>query len=138
VRRTDEAIRFDVTVFGAEEDRSRRRVDAQGRAGHAEVRIGDGVAGSQGWRRPCVEALDELAPQNHGPATARFRAVIPHVPADDPGATMARAVAAGATVVFAVEDHPYGRMGRFRAPFGYPWIVSGIAARTPAPRSPSA
>jgi PhnB protein len=41
------------------------------------------------------------------------------------GATVARAVAAGATVLRPVEDQFYGdRLGQFEDPFGHHWAVA--------------
>ncbi|MEO0600910.1 MAG: VOC family protein [Myxococcota bacterium] len=44
---------------------------------------------------------------------------------DDPDAIAARAVAHGGTLVFEVDDRPYGmRDGRFRDPQGHEWMVT--------------
>ncbi len=43
---------------------------------------------------------------------------------DDPDAVFERAVAAGAKVVWLVEDQPYGwRVGRVADPFGHHWEI---------------
>lgn len=43
---------------------------------------------------------------------------------DDPDTVLARAVDHGGSVLFEVDDQPYGsRQGRFRDPFGHEWIV---------------
>ncbi|MES9609040.1 VOC family protein [Actinomadura sp. NPDC000929] len=49
--------------------------------------------------------------------------VIINLDVPDPDAVGSRMEAGGATVVYPIEDHPYGRMGRFRDPFGHVWIV---------------
>ncbi|NDU72257.1 VOC family protein [Actinomadura sp. DSM 109109] len=54
--------------------------------------------------------------------------VILNLEVPDPDEVGARMEAGGASVVFPVEDHPYGRMGRLRDPFGHVWIVR----RTPS------
>jgi uncharacterized glyoxalase superfamily protein PhnB len=51
--------------------------------------------------------------------------VIMEVTTDDPDSVADRAVAAGGTLVFPVEDREYGaRAGRVRDPLGHEWIVS--------------
>ncbi|WP_141580119.1 VOC family protein [Actinomadura sp. WMMA1423] len=52
--------------------------------------------------------------------------VIINLEVPDPDAVGARMEAGGATVVYPVEDHPYGRMGRLRDPFGHVWIVRQV------------
>jgi len=43
---------------------------------------------------------------------------------DDPDGLQARAIAAGATEMFSVEDRPYGmRQGRVVDPFGHHWLI---------------
>ncbi|MES9538688.1 VOC family protein [Spirillospora sp. NPDC049024] len=54
--------------------------------------------------------------------------VIINLEVPDPDEVAARMEAGGATVIYPVEDHPYGRMGRLRDPFGHVWIVR----RTPS------
>lgn len=50
--------------------------------------------------------------------------VILDVLCEDPDVVADRAVEHGATMIFAVDDQPYGsRQGRFRDPFGHQWIV---------------
>ncbi|MEU8305137.1 VOC family protein [Actinomadura sp. NPDC048955] len=49
--------------------------------------------------------------------------VIINLDVPDPDAVASRMEAGGATVIYPVEDHPYGRMGRLRDPFGHVWIV---------------
>jgi uncharacterized glyoxalase superfamily protein PhnB len=49
--------------------------------------------------------------------------VIINLEVPDPDAVGARMEAGGATVIYPIEDHPYGRMGRFRDPFGHIWII---------------
>jgi PhnB protein len=60
-----------------------------------------------------------------GPKALGGSPVTLHVQVDDVDAVAARAVAAGATVVFPVKDQFYGkRSGRFEDPFGHIWILS--------------
>lgn len=58
------------------------------------------------------------------PTTLGRPGVLLAVTTDDPDSLAARAVAAGATVVFEVADQDYGaREGRVRDPFGHEWII---------------
>jgi uncharacterized glyoxalase superfamily protein PhnB len=46
---------------------------------------------------------------------------------DDPDAVAARMVDGGGTVIFPVEDHPYGeRGGRIADPFGHLWMIARV------------
>ena len=63
--------------------------------------------------------LGTPSPETVGGTTVRISL---HV--DDPDATAARAVAAGATEMFPVADQPYGmRQGRVVDPFGHHWLI---------------
>jgi PhnB protein len=60
-----------------------------------------------------------LSPQALNGTSVRLNLVV-----DDPDAVAARAVSAGATVIFPVADQPYGmRQGRVADPFGHHWLV---------------
>ena len=60
-----------------------------------------------------------FSPESLGGGTVRLVMVV-----DDPDAAFARAVKAGATVVWPVEDQPYGwRVGRIVDPFGHHWEI---------------
>lgn len=60
-----------------------------------------------------------LSPQSLGGTTVRMSLIV-----DDPDAAAARALAAGATEVFPIEDQPYGlRQGRIADPYGHHWLV---------------
>ena len=59
-------------------------------------------------------------PETLGATTVRLSL---HV--DDADAAAERAVAAGATLLFPVEDQPYGlRQGRVVDPFGHHWLIA--------------
>jgi PhnB protein len=59
----------------------------------------------------------------HDPVTD---SVILDVRTDDPDSPWEALVAAGAEIVFPLQDQPYGvRAGRVRDPFGVQWILSG-------------
>jgi PhnB protein len=60
-----------------------------------------------------------FSPESLGGSTARMVMIV-----DDPDAAFQRAVAAGATVVWPVEDQRYGwRVGRIADPFGHHWEI---------------
>jgi PhnB protein len=60
-----------------------------------------------------------LSPQTLGGTSVRISLLVA-----DPDAVAARAVAAGATVLFPVADQPYGyRQGRVVDPFGHHWLI---------------
>ncbi len=64
--------------------------------------------------------LGTPSPESAGVTTVR---VSLHV--DDPDAAAARAIAAGATEMFPVEDQPYGlRQGRVVDPFGHHRLIA--------------
>jgi PhnB protein len=60
-----------------------------------------------------------LSPETLGGTSVRISLIV-----DDPDASAARAIRAGATEVFAVEDQPYGlRQGRVADPYGHHWLI---------------
>ena len=64
-------------------------------------------------------AAYNVSPQTLNGTSVRLNLVV-----DDPDAVTARAVAAGATVVFPIADQPYGmRQGRVADPFGHHWLI---------------
>ena len=108
------AIEFLSEVFGAVE---RMRIAApDGKIGHAEVAIGDGL----------IMVSDEYPEMDVvGPKTIGGTAVTLSVYVEDADATYAKAVAAGAIAERPVETHFYGdRSGMFVDPFGHRWNVS--------------
>jgi PhnB protein len=109
-----EAIAFYTHAFGAEE--TMRLAEPSGRIGHAEITIGKAL----------VMLADEFPEMNiRGPRALGGSPVTLHLKVDDVDAVAARAVDAGATVVFAVKDQFYGeRSGRFTDPFGHVWVLS--------------
>lgn len=107
-----EAIDFYIRAFGAEEIEPRMS-GPDGLVAHAELRIGDSVImlGDEWPDGPT------LSPRSLGGSTA---AVFIYV--DDVDALWARAVEAGAEVVFPLELQFYGdKGGRVRDPFGHTW-----------------
>jgi PhnB protein len=108
------AIEFYARAFGAAE--VMRIAQPDGRVGHAEVRIGDSH----------VMLADEFPEMNfRSPTTIGGAAVHLHLYTDDVDAMVARAVAAGATLVRSVQDQFYGdRVGTVADPYGHVWHVS--------------
>jgi PhnB protein len=60
-----------------------------------------------------------LSPKSLDGTTVRINLIV-----DDPDATAARAVRAGASEIFAIADQPYGlRQGRIADPDGHHWLI---------------
>ena len=60
-----------------------------------------------------------LSPTSLGGTTVRINLIV-----DDPNATAAQAVGAGASEIFPVADQPYGlRQGRVADPDGHHWLI---------------
>lgn len=114
MRDATQAIEFYKEAFGAEE--IYRLVEpGSGRVGHAELRFGATV----------VMLADEYPEYGiRGPQAGAGTPVRLHLHADDADALIARAVAAGATLLMAPQDEFYGeRSGRVRDPFGHEWLI---------------
>jgi PhnB protein len=108
------AIDFYTDVFGAVE---RMRMPApDGRLGHAEVQIGNAV----------VMLADEWPEMGvRGPKSIGGTPVMLMVYVEDVDNVVAKAVAAGAKELRAVENRFYGdRSGEIEDPFGHRWTVS--------------
>ena len=120
VRNGAKAVEFYKTAFGADElfrvDDGNGAVVARLSVGGAEFRLAD-------------ESPENFnfSPESLGGGSARMVTIM-----DDPDAVFERAVAAGATVVWPVDDPPYGwRVGRLADPFGHHWEIG-----KPLPESP--
>lgn len=111
VRRGGQAIEFYKAAFGAEE---LFRVDGDG-AVVAELAVGD----SHFWLADESPEHFNFSPETLAGGTVRMVVVV-----DDPDVVFARAVSAGAKVVWPVEDQSYGwRVGRIADPFGHHWEI---------------
>lgn len=118
VRRADDAIAFYTAAFGAEL--------------HERHTVGDVVV----YARLTVLGTDVLLKDEDehdpSPATLGGAGVVLDVVTSAPDELAERAVAAGAEVVFPVEDLPYGaRGGRVRDPFGHQWLLQTPITMTP-------
>jgi PhnB protein len=112
------AIDFYVRAFGAEAI-GEPFLEPGGRVIHAEVKIGDSVVmiTAEG---PDAESLVRAPAGGSGPVTAIMATYC-----EDVDAVWERALAAGAEVIFPLEDQFYGeRGGRLRDPFGQQWMLS--------------
>jgi PhnB protein len=112
VRNGLRAIEFYKSAFGAEE--IFRVDDGQGSV-VARLSIGK----SEFWLADESPEHANFSPESLGGSTVRMILVV-----EDPDAMFARAVRAGATVVWPVDDQPYGwRVGRVVDPFGHHWEI---------------
>lgn len=112
-KKASDAIAFYIKAFGATE--AYRLTGRDGGIGYAHVQVGDAH----------FAVADENPQYNCSPITAGNTTAILSLEVDDPDAWVARAVHAGATVVFPVKDQFYGHLaGRIRDPFGYVWIIT--------------
>jgi len=114
VRGAARAIEFYTQAFGAEE--TLRLPGAEGKIGHAEIRIGDSLV----MLSDEYEAMGFLSPQGRGGSSVHL-----HLYVRDVDATVARATAAGAKITRPVEDQFYGdRRGTLEDPYGHVWHVA--------------
>jgi PhnB protein len=112
VRNGLRATEFYKAAFGAEE---LFRVDDG--EGSVVARLSIGKA--EFWLADESPEHANYSPESFGGSTVRMIMIV-----DDPDAAFARAVEAGATVVWPVSDQPYGwRVGRIADPFGHHWEI---------------
>ena len=114
VRDAESAIEYYRHVFGAS---VQLRLDEKGsgRIGHAELRIGPAVLMLSDEYPDC----GIVGPQSLGGTSASI-----HLHVDDADALLARAVAAGGTLLRPASDAFYGeRSGTVRDPFGHEWLI---------------
>ena len=111
----DGAFDFYARAFGAEE-RGERFTGPDGALIHAEVRIGDSVVMLTGG------SDDARTPASLGGVSAIMATYW-----EDVDAAWERALAAGAEVIYPLDDQFYGeRGGRVRDPFGHHWMLSQV------------
>jgi PhnB protein len=106
----DDAIAFYTDVFGAQ---VRQRYTAGETVVYALLELFGG--------RVSLKEADEYDPS---PTTLGRPGVLLDVTTDDPEGLAKAVVDAGGTVVFPVDDQPYGaRGGRVRDPYGHEWLL---------------
>lgn len=112
------AIEFYRQAFDAEESGD-RFITPDGVVIHAEVRIGNAIV------MISEEPVDSDGPAGPPESTGGIVTAVMETYWADVDAAWARALAAGAEVIFPLEDQFYGdRAGRIRDPFGHQWILS--------------
>jgi PhnB protein len=112
VRNGAKAVEFYKAAFGAGE---LFRLDAADGSVVAQLSVGE----AEFWVADESPENKNFSPESLGGGSARMVMVVAN-----PDAVFARAVKAGATVVWPVEDQPYGwRVGRIVDPFGHHWEV---------------
>jgi len=112
VRNGVRAIEFYKEAFGAQE---LYRVNGEGEAVVAELSVGE----SKFWLADESPEHLNFSPESLGGGSVRMVMIV-----EDPDAAFQRALAAGATVVWPVDDQPYGwRVGRIVDPFGHHWEI---------------
>lgn len=114
VKNASAAIDFYQAAFGATE--LMRMAGPDGNVGHAEIKVGDS---------PIMIGVENLGCGCPSPETLGGTPVTLLLYVEDVDAVVARAVAAGATILRPVCDQFYGdRSGKLSDPFGHAWIIS--------------
>lgn len=112
VRGGARAIEFYQTAFGAE---TKFRVEDDAGAVVAELSVGE----SAFWVADESPENQNFSPETLGGGSVRMILTV-----DDPDSVFQQALAAGAKVVWPVEDQSYGwRVGRLVDPFGHHWEI---------------
>lgn len=111
VRRGAEAVEFYKAAFGAE---VKFRIDAPDGAVVATL----AVHGAEFWVADESPENQNFSPETLGGSTARMVFVV-----DVPDAAFARAVKAGATSVWPVDNRYGWRLGRLVDPYGHHWEI---------------
>lgn len=111
VRNGKRAIEFYKSAFGAEE---LYRVESD--AGKVVAQLA--VAGAEFWLADESPEHLNFSPETIGGGTVRMVMIV-----EDPDAAFARAIAAGATQVWPVNNQYGWRLGRIVDPFGHHWEI---------------
>jgi PhnB protein len=111
VRKGVRAIEFYQAAFGADE---LYRVDSEDGAVVAQL----SVAGAEFWLADESPEHANFSPESLGGGSVRMVMIV-----EDPDAAFERAVAAGATVVWPVNNQHGWRLGRIVDPFGHHWEI---------------
>ena len=116
------AIAFYREAFGAEPVGEPFAIGGQ--LIHAVLKVGTGAM------LLTEDGADEEAPARSPQAVGGLVTAIMATYWDDPDAVWERALAAGAEVLYPLEDQFYGeRSGRLREPFGHQWMISRLTER---------
>ncbi|WP_437332763.1 VOC family protein [Sorangium sp. So ce394] len=113
-----DAIAFYKKAFGAIEKLRLADPERGGAIVSAELVIGDSVL-----------TLADEAPQwnARGPKALGGSPIVITLNVEDPDAVAARAIKAGAKIIYPINDQLYGRReGRIEDPFGYQWKLSAV------------
>jgi PhnB protein len=112
VRRGAKAIEFYKAAFGA-----RELMRVENESGEVVAQLS--VDGAEFWLADESPEHKNFSPETLGGCSVRLVMV-----SEDPDAAFARAVEAGATVVWPVSDKEYGwRVGRLVDPYGHHWEI---------------
>jgi PhnB protein len=111
VRNGARAVEFHKAAFGASE-----AFRVEDPAGSVVSRLN--VNGAEFWLSDESPEHGNFSPESLGGSSVRMILTVP-----DPDATFAKAVGAGARVVFAVEESHGWRLGRVVDPFGHHWEI---------------
>jgi PhnB protein len=111
VRRGTKALEFYESAFGASE---LFRIGSE--TGEVVARLS--VAGAEFWVADESPEHQNFSPESLGGGTVRMVMIV-----EDPDAMFARAVAAGASVVWPVAEQYGWRVGRVVDPFGHHWEI---------------
>lgn len=115
VTHTSEAIAWYERVFSAKEVRA-RLVSPDGTCMNAEIEI-------EGTRLMLADETPKIG--STSPATLQGTSVVLNLHVANADETFARALDAGAELVYPLADQFYGdRAGRLRDPFGHHWIIA--------------
>jgi len=123
VRRGREAVAFYQAAFGATEVYRVGGTDAEP-AVVSQLTVGDGTF----WVADESPGHANFSPETLGGGTVRLLLEV-----DDPDAAIARAVAAGATLVYPAADAHGWRLGRIVDPYGHHWEVGTPLGPWPPP-----
>jgi PhnB protein len=123
VRRGRAAVEFYKVAFGAVED---YRVGGTDEAEAVVAQLSVGPASF--WVSDESPPHGNFSPESLGGGTVRMLLIV-----DDPDATVARAIAAGASEVYPVGEEHGWRLGRVLDPFGHHWEIGTPLIAWPPP-----
>jgi PhnB protein len=123
VRRGREAVEFYKAAFGAVEVYRVGGTD-ENQAVVSQLMVGD----ASFWVADESPEHENFSPESLGGSAVRMLLIV-----DDPDAAVERAVAAGATLVYAVAEEHGWRLGRINDPFGHHWEVGKPLGSWPPP-----